>query len=89
MTQPHPRSPHPAAASFEVVTMEDVRRIVERRLRWYGLAEIAVAEIGRDAAGAIAATIVDRKRNETYRQLFETGATAAGGTRARRRPLAA
>jgi len=89
MTQPHPRFPHPEAASFEFITMEDVRRIVERRLRWYGLAEITVAEIRPDAAGAITATIVDRKRNETYRQLFETGVTAAAGARARRRPLAA
>lgn len=89
MTQPHPRSPRPAAASFEFVTPEDVRRIVERRLRWYGLEEITVAEIDHDAAGVIAATIVDRKRNETYRQLFETGVAVPGGARTRRRPLAA
>lgn len=89
MTQPHPRSPHRAAASFDFITMEDVRRIVERRLRWYGLAEIAVAEIGHDAAGIIAATLVDRKRNETYRQLFETGVTVPGSARMGRPSLAA
>lgn len=82
-------SPNPVAASLEFVTMADVRHIVECRLRWYGLDEIAVEDIGQDSLGGIAVTIADRRQKETYCHRFETSVTVAPRGRESKQSLAA
>ena len=82
-------SPNLLAASLEFVTMDDVKCIVERRLRWYGLEQIAVDGIDHRADGTITVTMADRRRNETYRHVFETSLTVAVGEEQSKQSLAA
>lgn len=73
-----------AAAAFDVVTGDEVRHIVECRLRWYGLDHIVVEAFGREEAHVIAVTLRDLRRNRRYRTAFRTaleiGAPAAAAS---------
>jgi len=76
--------PPEAPACFDVVTGDEVRRIVDCRLRWYGLDHIVVEEFGRDDAHKISVTLRDLRRNRRYRATFpttlETGARPAAAS---------
>ena len=70
-----------APACFDVITGDEVRRIVDCRLRWYGLDHIVVEELAREDAQKISVTLRDLRRNRRYRAAFpttlETGARPA------------
>ena len=55
----------------ELLTMEDVTRIVTQRIRWYGLDHFAVQSIERLADHRIEAKIVDLAANLSYRRIFD------------------
>ena len=55
----------------ELLTMEDVERIVAQRLRWYGLDHFAVQSIERRSDHRIEAKIVDLAASESYRRVFD------------------
>lgn len=74
----------PELLTPELLTMEDVTRIVVQRLRWYGLGHFAVKSIERLADHRIEAKIVDLAANRSYRRVFDvhpaTGSTRSSAT---------
>lgn len=58
--------------SVEITTLDDVRKIVDCQLRWYGLENVVVKDIKRETMSLIAVTLADLDRNETYFKFFPT-----------------
>ena len=55
----------------ELLTMEDVARIVAQRLHWYGLGHFAIQSVERLADHRIEAKILDLAANQSYSRVFD------------------
>lgn len=65
-------TPATRSGAIEVTTIDDVRRIIDHQLRWYGLDQLVVKDIRRESLNLIAVTLADLDRNETYCRYFPT-----------------
>jgi len=79
----------PADSLLEIVTGDDVRRIVECRLRWYGLDQIVLEDISRDGVETISVVVRDLARGARVRTAYRTTLGAGSESKPARHSMAA
>lgn len=55
----------------EILTVEEVKRIVSRRLSWYGLDRFAIKSVERLCADRIEVRITDMAATRTFVRVFD------------------